>query len=247
MKRVWDDFLIVLGFFTRLPVGDFGGVWQGRLASGAWAFPVVGAAIGAVGASAWALALWSGLSPLLAAVFAVIAQVLATGALHEDGLGDIADGFGGGRDRAAKLEIMRDSRVGAYGVLAIVLAVVMRIAAIAELHDVFATLLAAGAVSRAAIAGAMAVMPAVRGDGLGAATGQSGGGALLSLIVALLVCLLTLGLTATLIVSCAAAVAWAGICGLAKWQIGGQTGDVLGACQQICELAVLVALAAYGV
>mgnify|MGYP002631317942 CR=1 FL=1 len=247
MHRYWDDFLLVLGFFTRLPVGDFSGVWHGRLARGVWAFPVVGLVIGSVGAAAWGLALWAGLPPLLAAVFVVMAQVLLTGALHEDGLSDVADGFGGGRDRAAKLEIMRDSRVGAYGVLAIVLAVIMRIAAIAELQDVFAALLAAGAASRAAIAGLMAILPAARSDGLGAATGRPEAGLLLALAVALLVCLVMLGVGATLIAACAAAVGWAAIYGLARWQIGGQTGDVLGACQQICELAVLVALVAFGV
>jgi adenosylcobinamide-GDP ribazoletransferase len=247
MKRIWDDFLIVLGFFTRLPVGDYSGVWQGRLASGAWAFPIVGVLAGFGGAAAWAIALWVGLPPMLAAIFAVLFQILLTGALHEDGLGDIADGFGGGRDRDAKLTIMRDSRVGAYGVLAIVLAVIMRIAAIAEVQDVFAALITAGAVSRAAIAGAMAVLPAVRSDGLGAATGQPGAGLLLSLIVALLTAYVMLGGAATMIAAASAVVAWALICGLAKWQIGGQTGDVLGACQQICELAILIALVAYGI
>ena len=127
MKHSWGDFLIVLGFFTRLPVGDFSGPWHGRRAAGAWAFPVVGALVGGVGAAVCLVALWAGLPLLPAAVFAVLAQVLLTGALHEDGLGDIAVGFGGGADRAAKLEIMRDSRVGAYGVLAIVLAVILRI------------------------------------------------------------------------------------------------------------------------
>ncbi len=247
MKHSWDDFLIVLGFFTRLPVGDFSGPWHGRLAAGAWAFPVVGALVGGVGATVCLLALWAGLPLLPAAVFAVLAQVLLTGALHEDGLGDIADGFGGGADRAAKLEIMRDSRVGAYGVLAIMLAVILRIVLIADLQDIFAALLVAGAASRAAIAGVMAALPAARSDGLGMASGQPGGGVVLSLIVALLIALLALGAVATLIAAAAAVVAWAGICGLAKWQIGGQTGDVLGACQQICELAVLVALVAYGI
>jgi adenosylcobinamide-GDP ribazoletransferase len=247
MQRYWDDFLLVLGFFTRLPVGDFSGVWHGRLAGGVWAFPVVGLVIGGVGAAAWGLALWAGLPPLLSAVFVVISQVLLTGALHEDGLSDVADGFGGGRDRAAKLEIMRDSRVGAYGVLAIVLAVIMRIAAIAELQDVFAALLAAGAASRAAIAGLMAILPAARSDGLGAATGRPEAGLLPAMGVALLVCLVMLGIGAAVIAACAAAVGWAAIYGLARRQIGGQTGDVLGACQQISELAVLVALVAFGV
>jgi adenosylcobinamide-GDP ribazoletransferase len=246
MKRYWDDFLIVLGFFTRLPVGDFSGAWQGRLATGVWAFPMVGLLIGLVGAAACALALNSGLSPLLAAVFAVLAQVLLTGALHEDGLSDVADGFGGGRDRASKLEIMRDSRVGAYGVLAIVLAVFMRIIAIADLQNFLAALLVAGVVSRAAIAGAMAVLPAVRSDGLGASAGQPGRSLLLLLTVAMLVALVVLGPAAALIAGAAATLAWAAICALANWQIGGQTGDVLGACQQVCELAVLVALVAFG-
>ena len=96
--------------------------------------PLAGVIIGGVGAAIYALCLWLGLGPLLAAGLAVAAMLLTTGALHEDGLSDVADGFGGGRDRDHKLAIMADSRIGTYGTAALILCLLLRIAALVELH-----------------------------------------------------------------------------------------------------------------
>ena len=101
----------------------------------AWAAPVAGVAVGLIGALVLALTTLLGLPLLLRAGLATAALVVATGALHEDGLADVADGFGGGATRARKLEIMRDSRIGAYGAIAIALALILRVGALAAALD----------------------------------------------------------------------------------------------------------------
>src|SRR5712671_7125334 len=110
------SFVVATAFLTRVPIGaPTPGAWQ--LADSAWAFPLVGAGIGAVAGLAFLLAQLVGLGDWPAALLSVLSGLALTGALHEDGLADTADGFSGGRDREAKLAIMRDSRQGTFGVL----------------------------------------------------------------------------------------------------------------------------------
>ena len=207
-----------------------------------WAYPLVGAAIGAAGGAVFTLCRAASLPPSLAACWTVAGLVVVTGALHEDGLGDMADGFGGGRTRERKLEIMRDSRVGSYGVLALVLAVAIRAAAIAAIPHVLPALIASGALSRAAMA-VPALLPPARVDGLGAGMGRIGWGPTLSSAaiggaVALLALPPGSALLAVAVAGCAAlATAW-----VARAQIGGFTGDVLGGCAVVTECAVLSCL-----
>ena len=129
------DLLACLRFFTRLPLPalpfDQSPHAPPDMARIALMAPVAGAIIGAIAALALAIANLLGMPPLLGAALAIAALVIATGALHEDGLADVADGFGGGATRARKLEIMRDSRVGAYGAAALALALILRVAALA--------------------------------------------------------------------------------------------------------------------
>ena len=130
----------------------------------------------AIGALALGLADRLGLPPLVCAGLAVGALVIVTGALHEDGLADVADGFGGGATRERKLEIMRDSRIGAYGAAALALSLILRVAALSALLDhglgaAAAGLILAGAASRAAALAPLALLPAARADGLGAGAG----------------------------------------------------------------------------
>ena len=101
----------------------------------AWAAPVAGAVVGLIGALVLALTALLGLPLLLRAGLATAALVAATGALHEDGLADVADGFGGGATRERKLEIMRDSRIGAYGAIALALALILRVGALTAALD----------------------------------------------------------------------------------------------------------------
>ncbi len=244
--NIVDDLLLAAAFSTRLPFGP-AAAEPGRLAGAAWAFAVVGLGVGLAGALALGLLAWLGLPSLPAAVAAVAVQVLITGALHEDGLADTADGFGGGRDRDAKLEIMRDPRTGAYGAVALVLVLAGRIAALAALADASAAgaLIVAAAAGRAGMVWAMAALPAARAEGLGADAGRPTIDRVwVALAVAALAALLLLGITAaivTIVVGIAAAMA---VVGLARRQIGGQTGDLLGAAEQTVELACLFAAAA---
>src|SRR5208337_5164420 len=133
--------------------------------------------VGLVGAVALAAAEALGLPPFVAAALAVAALIAATGALHEDGLADVADGFGGGADRARKLEIMRDSRIGAYGAIALTLALIFRIGALTSAvslgyWNAAGALVVVAAVSRAGALVPLARLHPARTDGAGAAAGR---------------------------------------------------------------------------
>ena len=241
----WSDrFRLAFGFLTRLPVG--GREIAAPLALAAPTFPLVGMVVGLIAGTAYVVAHGLGMGPWLAACFSVGAAVAVTGALHEDGLADVADGFGGATDRNAKLAIMRDSRIGSYGVIVLVLVLAMRIGALAGIGDpyhVLATLIAAGAVSRAALVVAMRMMPRARSDGLGASAGTpSFDGTLTALAIAGVVTLALLLPWVWLLALVLGAGAAAIVALIARRQIGGQTGDVLGALQQATETAVLVAV-----
>lgn len=241
-------------FLTRLPL-PWRGHWPADLDQRALAwFPIVGALIGAAGGLLyWGLSLLA-LSPLLAAAVTVAALALLTGALHEDGLADVADGFGGGRDREAKLCIMKDSRVGTYGALALVLAALLKVAALAQLAEprsVAAALIAGHALSRGLLPALKLALPDARRTGLSASQGRPNRArALAAAVIGLCfaaTCLGKLPLGAgfaglALLVLAAAAVA--GMGWLARRQIGGITGDVLGASQQVAEITLLLGIVA---
>ncbi|MBF0335337.1 MAG: adenosylcobinamide-GDP ribazoletransferase, partial [Alphaproteobacteria bacterium] len=130
------DFHHAAVFLTRLPLPHLRDPAR-PLAACMWAFPLVGAVLGLTAGACFA-GLASLLPPLPAALVALALLVLATGGLHEDGLADLADGFGGGRDRDHRLEIMRDSRTGSYGALAVGFSLALRAAALAALPPVAA-------------------------------------------------------------------------------------------------------------
>ena len=113
-------------FLTRFPVGSSIAPTT-KLSATVWTFPLVGALVGLFGGMMFVICNWIGLPVWLSAGAAIGATYLATGGLHEDGLADVADGFGGGTDRERKLAIMRDSRIGSYGVAAMVFSMLMRI------------------------------------------------------------------------------------------------------------------------
>ncbi len=224
---------------TRLPVRAVSGEAPSMAAS-SWAWPVVGLAVGAISSVAGYFALAVGVTPPMAAIVALAAGALATGALHEDGLADLADGFGGGRTRDRKLEIMRDSRIGSYGVVALVLCFAFRAAGLAALIDsggAFLGLLSLAAASRAVLPAALILMPPARQGGLGrAAAGIEPVPARIAGVIGLL-CLLPLGPGTAAAIAVAMALAAFAVGWLAMRQIGGQTGDVLGAMQQVAECA----------
>jgi adenosylcobinamide-GDP ribazoletransferase len=184
----------------------------------------------------------------LAALTAVSAGVALTGALHEDGLADTADGFCGGSDREAKLAIMRDSRHGTFGVLALVLSVLLRAAALDAIGDVLhasLALVAAHSASRAILPMAMRLLSPARVDGLGASAGTpSAASAVVAVFIGAIVTLAGLGPMRGTIAICLAGATVFAMAALASRQIGGYTGDVLGCFQQIGEIVMLLAASA---
>ena len=164
---------------TRLPVHRFALPRLTVPAEAVWAYPVVGAAIGAIGGAVYWLAHSLSCPPALAAICAILAMILATGAMHEDGLADFADGLAG-ETKERSLSIMRDHQIGTYGVIALVLSLAMRATAItliAEPHAVMAALIGAGAASRLSAVLIMTVLPPARRDGLSASVGSPTAGA----------------------------------------------------------------------
>ncbi len=241
-KRLLADLRLAAALLTRLPVGG----WPAdaaRPADAVWAYPVVGAAVGAIGAGVLWLGRAIGLPPLLAAAWAVLAMTLATGALHEDGLSDTADGFGGGTTRARKLDIMRDSRIGGFGALALGFTLLIRVGALTVLAP--AALIAVAAAARVAAVGVLALLPPARPDGLGAAIGPvSPPRAAAAAGLAVLAAFLAVPARAALLALLATTAAGLGTVWLARRQIGGQTGDVCGAAEQAAECLALTAMAA---
>jgi adenosylcobinamide-GDP ribazoletransferase len=204
---------------------------------------LVGLLVNALGAAVYWLTHAVGVPPLAGAVWALAATMLATGALHEDGLADAADGFGGGDTPERKLEIMRDSRIGCFGALALLLVVVARVAAIAALDDprrVLEALIAAGMLGRGGILLILAMLRPARADGMAAALGAIPRFSIvLGLGTAVMASVVTLLPVAALGAVALAAGVSLGMARLAQRQIGGYTGDVLGAAEVIIECVVL--------
>ncbi|MBY3598657.1 adenosylcobinamide-GDP ribazoletransferase [Rhizobium bangladeshense] len=244
-----------VAFLSRLPMPPalFKG-YDGRLGRLVRAFPLAGLVIGFI--PALALLILSGIraDPLVAALIALSVQALATGALHEDGLADTADGIGGGKNREQSLLIMKDSRIGTYGAIALILSFAVRAAALAAIVRNSSPLAAAlavpavAALSRGAIAWHWQRLPPAKVDGVAASTGQPNEAAMQFALVSagLLAALLiwpAFGLqplVASLLASGAAGFAFTAVI---RRKLAGHTGDTLGAMQQICEIATLCALA----
>jgi len=232
-----------LGLLTRLPLPGDPGPAIARGARAAWAWPLAGVLVGVLAGAVGGGSLWLGLPATLAAALVLATQAIVTGALHEDGLADSADGLWGGQTRDRRLEIMRDSRIGSYGVLALTLSLLIRWSALTALAGhLWPALIVCGALSRAAMAVLMAALPPARPGGLSQSVGRP------PARTAALACALAVGGAAALagwgivaLIAVIAAVTLA--CGLiARARIGGQTGDILGACQQLTEIAGLCVL-----
>ena len=217
---------------------------DGAVARGAWAFPLAGFVVGLIAVVVYAIAHALVLFPWPAAALAIAATLLVTGCLHEDGLADTVDGFGGGDTRERKLDIMRDSRIGTYGVCALAISLLIRTDAIASLTDtglVAAALIAAHSGGRAAMAAVMFFLPPARSDGLSFTAGQpSAARAALAAGIGFLIVLFCLGPAHAVVAVIVVAIVIALVAWLSLRQIGGQTGDVLGAVEQVSEIAILL-------
>ena len=233
-----------IDFCTRLPLAGAAPIAGGTIAKAAWAFPVAGLIVGLIGAVVYALAHHLGLPAWPAAVLTVAATLLATGCLHEDGLADTADGFGGGKTREQKLDIMRDSRIGTYGVCTLAMSFLLRTGALASFTDphlVVWALIASHGAARATMPALMYLLPPARRDGLsfdaGHPPGESVAAAAVLGVLILAFCLHPGRGAVALILLCVAVavMAW-----FSMRQIEGQTGDVLGAAEQVSEIVILL-------
>ena len=245
-RSILGEIALALVFFPRLPLPrmDFTGL---TLAGALWAGPVAGLAVGLITGAVFASAMWLGLASGPCAALALAAGLLVTGALHEDGLSDTADGFGGGKSRERKLEIMRDSRIGAYGACAIAMSLILRWSELAEIADpwnAFLALVAAHAASRGPLAAFMSLLPAARADGLAAEAGRVSANTAIAGLVLGTFSLVAIGPLAALIALACLAVVFVAFWSLCLREIGGHTGDTVGALQQLCEIAVLLVASA---
>jgi adenosylcobinamide-GDP ribazoletransferase len=239
--------LAALQFLTRVPI---------RLkkepslpATVAW-FPLAGAIIGAA-VGGVAAGLWHVVPPLVAGAIGVTVGLLVTGAFHEDGLGDIADAFGGGWTVERRLEILKDSRHGTYGVAAIAASIVLRIVALGSLPGpwaMFTGAVAAHTMGRVAAVGMAGSMRLATHSGLGADYGRG-----TTRIRAAISVTGGVALTAVFVGWWAVPLAGAALLAvlatgtLARRKIGGISGDVLGATEQVAEILCLVLLTAQAV
>lgn len=247
MNEWFDDLRTAVAFLTRLPMPHPQGAVPANFIRAQRLFPLVGAGIGAAVGLLYLGMRVIGVPDLAAAALALGASALLTGALHEDGLGDVGDGFGGGRDRESKLEIMRDSRLGTYGTLTLMVSFVARLSALAALSNgvVVQSLIAAYALARGMLPAMSMMLPYARKDGRAATAGRPDfATARTAAALALLIALLSLRWVEALAAALVAVAIAIGMGWLAQRQIGGQTGDVLGASEQLGETAILVLLAA---
>lgn len=241
------DVPAALGLLTRLPIRVDTDRATARGAAAAWAYPIAGLIVGGLAALVAIIALALGLPNGAVALLVIATQVLFTGAMHEDGLADAADGFWGGWDAENRLHIMKDSAIGTYGVLALVLVVGLRWTAVSALlvsPSFPAILIAVAALSRASMPSLMHMMPYARDNGLSRKVGRPARPAvLIATALSIITALVLTGamgiplVMVTLVVGCICAA-------VAYRKIRGQTGDVLGATQQLTETAALIAAAA---
>ncbi|WP_377289379.1 adenosylcobinamide-GDP ribazoletransferase [Rhizobium sp. SG2393] len=256
LRDFTDDLARSIAFLSRFPVPErhFVG-FDGRLVRAARAFPAAGLMIALPAAALLSMMDAFRADPTLAALLAVAILAIGTGALHEDGLADVADGLGATHDREKALTIMKDSRIGTFGGLALILSVAIRVAAIAALVPAVSPtglgliLLAVAALSRTAMVWHWQALPPARRDGIAASAGVpdadatrfaivSGLGAGLVLLAlagaGLLPTLVSLGLSVGVLVLFGRFI---------ESRLGGHTGDTIGAAQQMTEMALLTALA----
>jgi adenosylcobinamide-GDP ribazoletransferase len=245
VREKLGELAVAFGLLTRLPVPRLLLPAAGARSDAVWAYPLVGATVGALGGAIYWLAHALSLPPAFAALCALAAMIIATGAMHEDGIADFADGLAG-RTREQRLAIMRDHQIGTYGVVALMLTLAMRataVALIAEPGTLMAALIAAGAASRLSAVLLMAALRPARTDGLSVSVGRPDARlAAIALGLTFAICWLLLPFGAALLVVLSAGFGAAAIGRVALTRLGGQTGDVLGASSQLCECLALTVL-----
>jgi adenosylcobinamide-GDP ribazoletransferase len=220
----------------------------GSIAKASRFFPVVGAGIGLAAGLALLVADGLGLPMLAAAVIAIAVAVVLSGGLHEDGTADFVDGLAFGHDREQRLAIMRDSRIGSFGTLALIFAIGLRVALVAGTDSAgegAAALIGAAAFSRAMLTPLMWRLEPARAEGMAFAAGRPERSQMVTaLALAAVILLFSVGVGAAVAALIVGGMAVAAVGWLAQRALGGQTGDVLGCGQQVAEMAALAAVVA---
>lgn len=241
-RRPWAGLAGAVAFLTIVPVPA--GAAAEVSASAGW-FPLVGAGVGALAGSVRLLC-GSPLGASVAAVLAMVVLVVLTGALHQDGLADTADGLGARGARTRRLEVMRDPATGVFGTLALLAWALLLVSVLATLDGARAleALVAACALARWAALAHAAGTPPARGDGLGASLRVSRASLAAASLTAAALALAVCGPGAGAVAIGAGALAAGVSIAFARSMFGGRTGDTLGATVAVAELAVCVALLA---
>jgi adenosylcobinamide-GDP ribazoletransferase len=227
-------------FLTRVPFP--GPIDPGDFGASTIYFPIIGAFVGGVGAGVfWATSIvWP---TIVALALSLVATVLLTGALHEDGLADAADGFGGGATPERVLDIMKDSRIGTYGAVALILAIIIKLASLASLSrtETVAALIAGHTLARWSSVALLYGLRYVGTKGIAFAGTVTSWRLAMATIVTLVICALVLQRRAIIpiLVSVMMTVA-AGV--YFRRRLGGVTGDCLGATTQLVEIVTYLAL-----
>ncbi len=243
IRNQYELFLIAVGFLTRIPIPQKTDFSEQKLNHASRYFPAVGWLVGIFTASLFST-FEIAFPKTIAVIFSLLFAILLTGAFHEDGLLDTADGLGGGWSKDHKLEIMKDSRIGTYGAIALWFALALKFVLLAEIDNTFVTLLIAHPLSRSIATGFLYFLPYVRSDDTTKAKplaqkqsnvdffiSQTTGISTLILILPhalwLVVCLISFSIL------------WGWFL---KKQLGGFTGDTLGATQQLSEILIYIVL-----
>jgi adenosylcobinamide-GDP ribazoletransferase len=243
-----SDFWRALALLSRVPVQGIEDFRAEVIARSVWSWPLVGLFLAGFAMMPAMLVYYLTANILIFAIVALAGMVLLTGSMHEDGMADCADGFGGGFERARKLEIMRDSHIGTYGVVALILCFGLRLTLLSAAGDAGQAailFLVMVITSRAAMPVVMHILPPARADGLGKGAGTPNATMVgLGVGLAAILSVVLSGVFVTMAVLVGGLLAIALVAAVAKWQIGGQTGDVLGATQIVAELFVGIAFIA---
>jgi adenosylcobinamide-GDP ribazoletransferase len=238
------DLTVALAFYTRLPIPLRTPVDGVALARASWCSPLAGALIGAIAAFAYWVCVRLNMPQLVAAMIAVATSMMLTGCRHEDGLAGTADGLGGGATPERALDIMGDSRIGTFGACALIVSFALRVGTIADLPKaglVAWALIGAHAMARASLPLFMRLLPPARPDGLSAQAGApTAACAWTSLAIGVVFLWIALGFTAALIALSLTLLGNAVVAIVSHRKVGGQTGDVLGAVEQVGECIVLM-------
>lgn len=250
-KRSLKTIAVAFIFLTRLPVRIRGEITEADLTRSLAAYPLVGMIVNLLGGLVFAGAMYLELSPLVAASLALVTIAATTGGFHQDALCDVADGFGGGKTRDEKLAIMRDSRIGSFAATALILVTLVKVAALDQIGyrtgagGGLLALMAAGALSRGVAVALLGALPHARPEGLSAQAGRPPVPILVTAMLSAAVgALASLVLPLALLAIAAAVVAGLAVGWLARRQIGGITGDVLGTAVEIAEVLVLLTICA---